>query len=141
SNRDVAPILFANCVTCHRPGEVAPMSLLTYQDARPWARDIKTRVLAREMPPWPADPQYGRFRNQPSLTTAQIDTLVSWIDAGAPQGEGTPPAPPTFVEGWTSQMGRPPDAIIEAPLEFELPASGEIPAFSVWMKPPFSGER
>src|SRR5882672_2837099 len=94
-NADVAPILFAECVTCHRPGEVAPMSLLTYQDARPWARNIKTKVLAHEMPPWPADPQYGRFRNQRALTNRQIDTLVSWVDAGAPQGEGAPPAPPT----------------------------------------------
>src|SRR5205085_1432544 len=79
-NRQVAPILFANCVSCHRPGDVAPMSLLSYQDARPWARAIKTKVAAREMPPWPADPPYGRFRNEHTLTDAQIDTLVAWVD-------------------------------------------------------------
>jgi len=140
-NADIAPILFAQCVTCHRPGEVAPMSLLKYEDARPWARDIKAKVLAHEMPPWPADKQYGHFRNQHALTDAQIATLVAWVDAGAPQGEGSAPVPPTFVEGWTSQMNRPPDAVIEAPFEFELPASGEIPAFTVWMKAPFTGEK
>src|SRR5262245_59869031 len=78
-NQDVAPILFAKCVTCHRPGEVAPMSLLRYEDARPWARDIKTKVVAREMPPWPADPQFGMFRNNPSLTPAELETLTAWV--------------------------------------------------------------
>src|SRR6186997_3120580 len=90
-NKDVAPILFANCVTCHRPGEVAPMSLLTYENARPWAKGIKAKVSAREMPPWYADPKFGTFSNKRSLTQAQIDTLVAWADNGAPQGTG--PAP------------------------------------------------
>src|SRR5262245_14469662 len=71
-NADVAPILQANCVTCHRAGEVAPMSLMTYDETRPWARAIKAKVLAREMPPWFADPQFGRFRNERRLTQAQI---------------------------------------------------------------------
>src|SRR5436305_11597398 len=87
-NKDVAPILFANCIACNRPGEIAPMSLLTYQDARPWAKGIKAKVSAREMPPWFADPQYGKFKNARGLTQAQIDTLVAWADAGAPQGTG-----------------------------------------------------
>ena len=85
-NADVAPVIFEKCAGCHRPGEVAPMSLLTYADTRPWARAIKQKVLAREMPPWFADPQVGTFRNQRGLTTAQIDTLVAWVDAGAPEG-------------------------------------------------------
>ena len=61
-NKDVAPILYQNCITCHRPGEIAPMSLLTYAEARPWARGIKAKVASREMPPWFADPQYGSSR-------------------------------------------------------------------------------
>src|SRR5262245_37538317 len=70
-NKDVAPILYANCVVCHRPGEVAPMSLLTFADARPWARAIKTRLLNGEMPPWYADPQGADFTNKPKITKAQ----------------------------------------------------------------------
>jgi hypothetical protein len=140
-NADVAPILFSQCVSCHRPGEVAPMSLLTYEDARPRARDIKNKVLSRQMPPWPADPRFGQFRNQHVLGTAEIDTLVSWVDAGAPRGEGSAPVAPKFVDGWSSEMDRPPDMVIDAPFEFELPANGELPAFAVWMKPPFTGEK
>src|SRR5882762_7358236 len=140
-NQEVAPILFGNCVSCHRPGDVAPMSLVSYEAARPWARAIKTKVLAGEMPPWPADPRYGEFRNTRSLTDAQIRTLAAWVDAGAPQGDGTPPPPPKFLEGWTSEMDRPPDQVIDAPLEFELPASGEIPVIRVWTKAPFSKEK
>src|SRR5436853_1341713 len=83
-NKDIAPILYANCVTCHRPGEVAPMSLLTFTDVRPWARDIKSKVTAHEMPPWYADPQFGDFTNKPGLTPAQIATIAAWSDAGAP---------------------------------------------------------
>src|SRR2546423_6285845 len=75
-NQDVAPILFANCVACHRPGDIAPMSLLSYQSARPWARAIKEKTLAREMPPWPAAPPYGRFRNEHTLSDAQVATLA-----------------------------------------------------------------
>lgn len=140
-NQHVAPILFAKCVRCHRPGEIAPMSLLTYGDARPWARGIRAKVVAREMPPWPADPQYGRFRNSLALTDAEIATIAAWADAGAPQGDGVPPAAPKFLDGWTSQMDRPPDQVIEAPLDFDLPASGVIPEFRVWAKLPFGRDR
>lgn len=90
-NRDVAPILHRSCTACHRPNQVAPMSLLTYQDARPWAKAIKAKVRDREMPPWFADPKYGKFANDRSLTPAEIDLLSAWADAGAPQGAG--PAP------------------------------------------------
>ena len=140
-NTEVAPILHANCVSCHRPGQVAPMSLMTFADARPWARAIKTKVAAREMPPWHADPRYGDFRNKVALTPAEIDTLVAWVDAGAPQGDGVPPPPPIFRDGWNPQMGRPPDQVIDAPFEFDVPASGEVPTFTIWIKVPFKDDK
>ena len=140
-NREVAPILFASCAMCHRPGDIAPMSLLSYDAARPWARAIKAKVLSREMPPWSADTRFGQFRNEHRLLDSQIATLVAWADAGAPEGEGTPPLPPKFVEGWTSRMDRPPDQVIEAPLDLELPARGIIPEFTVWAKVPFGKDR
>jgi hypothetical protein len=140
-NQDVAPILYANCVSCHRPGDIAPMSLLSYESARPWARAIRARVVAREMPPWPADARYGQFRNQHRLTDAQIETIAAWADNGALQGDGAPPPAPRFVDGWTSQMDRPPDQVIEAPTAFELPPDGVIPEFTIWSTVPFGKER
>src|ERR1700740_2314817 len=95
-NRDVLPILQKNCQGCHRPGEVAPMSLLTYADARPWAKGIKAKVTAHEMSPWFADPRYGKFNNNRGRTQAQIDTLVAWADGGAPQGPGPAAVAPDF---------------------------------------------
>lgn len=94
-NKDVAPILFKNCVGCHRPNSVAPMSLLSYKDARPWARSIKEKVLTRAMPPWHADPHYGEFSNDTSLSERDIDTIAMWVDQGAKQGNprDLPPAP------------------------------------------------
>src|SRR5436309_11201912 len=80
--KDVAPILFNRCVECHRPGEVAPMSLLTYQDVRPWAKSIKEKVVERSMPPWLADPQYGEVENDRRLSQKELDTLVAWVNAG-----------------------------------------------------------
>jgi len=119
--RDVAPILYAKCVTCHRAGEVAPMALLTYEDARPWARSIKTKVAARQMPPWFADPHVGAFANDPRLSDAEIATISKWVDAGAPQGDPKQlPKPPQFTDGW--QLGEP-DQIVELP-EVQIPASG-----------------
>jgi len=87
--KDIAPILQAKCQDCHRPGQIAPMSLLSYQDARPWARDIKKRVLTRTMPPWFIDKTVGiqSFANDTSLNDEQIATIVKWVDAGAPQGD------------------------------------------------------
>src|ERR1700758_862372 len=85
-NKDVLPILQKNCQDCHRPGEVTPMSLLTYTDARPWAKAIKSAVTSGKMPPWFADPNYGHFKNNRTLTTAEIDKLVAWADNGAPEG-------------------------------------------------------
>ncbi len=119
--RDVAPILHARCVTCHRAGEVAPMALLTYQDARPWARAIKDKVVARQMPPWFADPAVGAFTNDARLSAAEIATISKWVDAGAPQGNPNDmPKAPQFTEGW--QLGEP-DMIVELP-EVQIPATG-----------------
>src|SRR5499426_4610085 len=85
-DKDVAPIFFKSCVECHRPGEAAPMSLLSYKDARPWARSIREKVLSREMPPWHADPQVGQFSNDPRLTQAEISTITAWVDGRAKAG-------------------------------------------------------
>src|SRR5947207_10267300 len=80
-SKDVAPILYKNCVECHRPTAMAPMSLLAYEDARPWARAIKLKVQSRQMPPWGADPTVGRYSNDVSLKQAEIDTITAWVDA------------------------------------------------------------
>lgn len=140
-NKDVAPILHSNCAICHRPGEVAPMSLLSYKDARPWARAIKSKVVAREMPPWGADPQFGKFRNAPRITQAQIDTIVAWVDAGAPQGAGSPPAEPVFADHTNGFMGRPPDYVAQMPVEIDIPVSGELPNFDVYSRVPFAEDK
>lgn len=122
-NKDVLPILQANCQQCHRPGEIAPMSLLTYTDARPWAKAIKSAVLTHKMPPWFADPKVGHFANDRRLSEAQIQTLVAWVDNGAPEGNAKDkPAPRKFVEGWNIK----PDMVIDAPNPFKLPATGTI---------------
>jgi hypothetical protein len=141
-NQDVARIFYDKCVNCHRPGEVAPMSLVTYEDARPWVRAIRTRVAAREMPPWFADPRFGRpFVNDPRLTDGEIQAVVAWVDAGAPRGSGEPPAPPSFVSGWRTFNGRPPDAIVEMPAAFDVPANGALPVFTIWSPNPFTEDK
>jgi mono/diheme cytochrome c family protein len=137
-NQDVARILHAKCVTCHRPGEVAPMSLMTYEDTRPWVRAIRTRVATREMPPWFADPRFGRpFVNDPRLTDAEIRTVVAWVDAGSSRGPGEAPSPPSFAQGWHTFKNRPPDAVIEMPAAFDIPANGALPVFTLWSPNPF----
>jgi hypothetical protein len=121
---DVAPIIFKNCAECHRPGEIAPMSLLTYKDARPWAQSIRQEVASGQMPPWHATQPRGTFSNDRRLTDQDRDTLIRWVDAGAP--EGNPkylPPQPDFIEGW--QIGKP-DLVLTMPKEFAVPASGEI---------------
>jgi hypothetical protein len=127
-NKDVLPILQAKCQTCHRPGQVAPMSLLTYQEARPWAKAIKAAVESRKMPPWNADPSYGHFLNDRSLNQSQIETLVTWADSGAAEGDAKDAPPPKEwpTGGWEVQ----PDIIIDGP-EFDVPASGVIDWFWV----------
>src|SRR3954470_3485092 len=88
-SKDVAPIFQAKCQSCHQPNSIAPMSLITYQDARPWARSIRDRVSTRQMPPWHIDPSVGvqKFKNDMSLSQEQIETVVAWVDAGAPMGD------------------------------------------------------
>src|SRR5216684_6429473 len=103
-NKDVLPILQKNCQTCHRPGQIAPMSLLTYKDARPWARAMRDAVRTRKMPPWFADPQIGHFLNDRSLTQTEINIIGKWADGGLAEGDPKD-APPAvkWPEGWQLQ--------------------------------------
>lgn len=139
--KDIAPIMFDKCATCHRPGEVAPMSLLSYEDARPWIRVIKNKVASREMPPWGADPDHSlRMRNDRSLSKEQIDTIVRWIDGGAPRGnDADMPPRPEFTDGWTA--GTEPDYIMEMPVEFSIPAEGELGVQMFYSPIPFKEDR
>jgi hypothetical protein len=122
-NKDVLPILQKNCQTCHRPGEVAPMSLLTYTDARPWAKAIKAATATRVMPPWFADPKVGHFSNERRLTDQEIATVAAWADNGALEGDkNDAPAPMKFQDGWNLK----PDVVVQMPTEFHVPASGVI---------------
>ena len=123
--KDVAPILYENCVSCHRPNHLAPMSLITYDDARPWARAVKAKVVAREMPPWGADSSVRAYRNDASLSENEIETIVAWVDGGAPQGQQADlPEVPEFAEGWS--IGEP-DLIFTMLEPFEVPADGTVP--------------
>jgi hypothetical protein len=121
-NKDVAPILFKSCAGCHRPGEAAPFSVLSYKDARPWARSIREQVVSRQMPPWHADPHVGAWANDRRLSQTEIDKIAAWVDGGAQEGLSAdlPPAP-QFVEGW--RIGKP-DLVLTMPNEFTLEASG-----------------
>jgi hypothetical protein len=111
-NRDVLPVLQKNCQTCHRPGQMAPMSLLTYQSTRPWAKAMKAAVATRKMPPWFADHQYNPYLNDRSLKQSEIDIIAKWADSGAPEGDPKDaPAPVQWSEGWDIQ----PDLIIDGP--------------------------
>ena len=122
-NRDVLPVLQKNCQECHRTGEVAPMSLLTYAEARPWAKAMKAAVLTQKMPPWFADPNYGHFSNDRRLSQEEINILSAWADGGAPEGDAKDkPAPLTFTTGWKVK----PDMVVEMPEEFQIPATGTI---------------
>jgi mono/diheme cytochrome c family protein len=139
--KDIAPIVYKHCAQCHRPGEVAPMSLLSYEDVRPWAKAIKSKVVAREMPPWGADPtQTLKMRNDPSLSQAQIDTIVSWVDSGAARGNDSDlPPKPTFATGWTK--GTEPDYVLEMPVEFDIPAEGELGVQMFYSPIPFTEDK
>jgi mono/diheme cytochrome c family protein len=107
--KDVLPILQANCQSCHRPGEVAPMSLLGYEDARPWARAIKSAVVSKKMPPWFAESGYNHLANEKRLSERDINTIVAWVDASAPGGDPrTAPPPLKFESGWNIK----PDIIV-----------------------------
>ncbi|HJR60485.1 MAG TPA: hypothetical protein VJ813_13830, partial [Vicinamibacterales bacterium] len=123
-NKDVAPILFKNCATCHRPGEIAPMSFLTYEEVRPWAKGIRDEVNDGTMPPWHADAPHGSFLNERGLTAAEKATITKWANGGAPKGDPKDlPEVPTFPDGWT--VGKP-DAVFEMAEPYNLPAEGTI---------------
>jgi len=143
-NKEVAPILFKNCAKCHSTGEIgSAVSLLSYDAARPWAKAIKEKVLLREMPPWPADPSASvKFRNDARLSQQDINTLVAWVNAGAPQGNDRDlPPSPQKAQGWLHPQGLPPDAVISLPGEFQVPAKGEIPYVRFLVKVPFSEDK
>jgi hypothetical protein len=123
-SKDAAPILYKHCVSCHRPGDIAPMSLLTYEQARPWARAISKAIGARTMPPWHADAPAGTFANERRLTDEERHTLMAWADGGAPAGDSKDlPQPPAFADGWS--LGTP-DVILEMQEDYPIPAQGTI---------------
>jgi hypothetical protein len=123
-SKDVAPILYKNCTNCHRAGEIGPMALVTYNDARPWAKSIATRVTNGTMPPWHADPAHGEFLNDRRLSDADRDTIVKWASGGAPEGNKTDlPALPKFADGW--QMGQP-DVVFAMQEDYPIPAEGTL---------------
>jgi hypothetical protein len=136
-SKDVAPIFQQKCQECHQPNSIAPMSLITYQEARPWARSIKQRVASRQMPPWHIDQSVGvqKFKNDMSLSEAQIDTIVRWVDGGAPEGDpkDLPPAKPLVTDnewkGVRDGFG-PPDLVIRSP-EYLMAAHRQ----DVWYRP------
>jgi mono/diheme cytochrome c family protein len=136
-SKDVAPIFQAKCQECHQPGSIAPMSLISFQEARPWARSIKERVATRQMPPWHIDRSVGvqKFKNDMSLTDDQVDTIVRWVDGGALQGDpkDMPPTKPVVTdnqwEGVRDGFG-PPDLVIRSS-EYTMPAQHQ----DVWYRP------
>ncbi|MBZ5608619.1 MAG: thiol-disulfide isomerase [Acidobacteriia bacterium] len=124
-HKDVEPILQKHCQECHRPGEIAPFSLLSYKDARPWAKSIRADVLTRKMPPWFADPHFGHFSNDRSLSAEEMATVVSWVDGGSKEGDlKDAPKALAFVDGWNIQK---PDVVLQMSEAFHLPAKGEVP--------------
>lgn len=123
--RDVLPILQKSCQECHRPGEAAPMSFSSYQTVRPWAKSIREAVLAKRMPPWFASADFkGKFHNERVLKLEEVQAIVSWVDAGAPEGnKKDAPKAPEFLEGWN--IGRP-DQVVSMPAPYDVPATGTI---------------
>jgi mono/diheme cytochrome c family protein len=141
--REVAPILFQHCVRCHRAeGAMADLPLTSYKSATSKLQAIRDKVGRREMPPWPADAAASLpFRNDPRLDTRDIDTIVAWVDGGAPEGdEADLPSEPTFVSGWSHPGGRAPDAVVTLP-RFTLAANGEVPYQERLIKLPFEDDR
>ncbi|MGD1095866.1 MAG: cytochrome c [Bryobacteraceae bacterium] len=123
-HKDVEPILQNRCQSCHRPGEAAPMSLLTYEQTRPWAKAIRAAVLTGKMPPWHPNPQFGKFSNDLSLAPGEREVLVTWIDSGAREGDPAQAPPPReFLNGWQIPE---PEMVFEMPAPFDVPASGVI---------------
>ncbi|MGA2184070.1 MAG: thiol-disulfide isomerase [Bryobacteraceae bacterium] len=121
--KDVLPILQKHCQACHRQGEISPMPLTTFNEVRPWAKDIRETVTLRKMPPWFANPKFGRFANDPSLTAGEMQTIQAWVEAGAPEGSPSEaPAPVHWESGWNIS----PDIIFSMPEPFRIPAKATI---------------
>ena len=121
--KDVLPILQKHCQACHRAGEIAPMPLTSFTEVRPWAKDIREKVTLRKMPPWFANPRFGHFANNPSLTADEIRIIQSWVEAGSPEGSPTDaPSPVHWDEGWNIS----PDIIFSMPEPFRIPAKATI---------------
>src|SRR6185437_13356122 len=121
-NKDIAPILFEHCASCHRRGEAGGFSLLTYADARKRSRLIEQVTRTRYMPPWLPQPGFGEFADENRLTAQQIATIREWVGAGAPEGNpADSPRPPAFTPGW--QLGKP-DLVLTVPKPFSVPADG-----------------
>jgi hypothetical protein len=137
--KDVLPILQSRCQECHRPGEIGRMPLMTYQQTRPWAAAIKASVMTKKMPPWFADPHYGKFANDRSLTKDQIDTLAAWAEHGAKEGNAKDaPAPRQFEEGWNIPK---PDLVLQMEKPFPIPASGTVDYHYVVLPTKFTEDR
>ena len=122
--KDILPLLQGHCQSCHRPGEVAPMPLVTYEQTRPWAAAIAKSVQGGMMPPWFADPRFGHFSNDPSLTPQQISTILAWVQGGSPAGNphDAPPAP-HWIEGWNIAQ---PDVVLPMPTPVTIPKDGDV---------------
>lgn len=137
--RDVLPILENRCQECHREGQMAPMAFSTYEQTRPWAKAIREAVLTRKMPPWFADPCCGKFANDRSLTPAERETLARWADSGAPKGREADARPAkVWPEGWNIPH---PDAVVEMPRAFHVPAAGTVEYQYFIVPTGFSGDR
>jgi len=137
--KDVLPVLEKNCQNCHRPGEAGPMSFMSYESTRPWAKAIKSAVVSKKMPPWFADPHYGKFANDRSLSDQDVKTLVAWVDNGAQAGDPKEaPQPVTFAEGWA--IGQP-DQVFEIPTPVDVPASGVLDYKYVVMHTGFTADK
>lgn len=122
-NKDIAPLVYRNCATCHRPGEVAPFPLLSYRDVSKRAELIRDVTGQRSMPPWKADPSSGHFADERILTDGQIATIARWVDAGTPEGDPADlPEPPRFALGW--QLGEP-DMVVKMTEPYELVDAGD----------------
>ncbi|MBS1839338.1 MAG: c-type cytochrome [Acidobacteria bacterium] len=143
-NKDVAPILFKNCVKCHQLGELASGTPLTsYEAAKARAELIKQKVASQEMPPWPADPAKSlKFRNDPRLNQREIDTIVAWVNGGAPKGNDADLPPlPKLEEGWSHPQKLKPDFVVSPPTDVHLPATGAIRYVRIMVKVPFTEDK
>jgi mono/diheme cytochrome c family protein len=139
-SKDIAPIFERACQNCHRPGSIAPMSLLSYKDARPWARSIREKVIKRVMPPWHIDRNVGvgKFKDDPSLSDAEIATIVSWADHGAPEGNPADlPRPVQFGDLNQWHIGKP-DIVVSMKQPYVLKAKGGDEYYDVEIDPGFA---